>query len=316
MARPYRIQGENCFYHITSRGDDRKKIYISEYDFKKFLEYLLKAKERFSFYLYAYVLMPNHYHLLIETLKPNLSRIMQYLNTAYTTYYNIKRKRCGHLFQGRYKSILVDKQSYFLELSRYIHLNPVRAKLVQNPEEYKWSSYKGYISKKGDGYIDKDRIKDTLDMNEAQYRQFVLSSIEAKEMNPFKDVYAGFMLGPTSFIKEKLQDLKIQVESGEISYKKTLTNIIEKENIIDAVAKKYGKTPEELYKSKNQPMKAKKVAIYLMKQLSNLTNSKIGETFGITYSAVSKAAADIEKLILEDKKIKKEVDEIISRFKV
>ncbi len=254
MARPYRLQGENCFYHITSRGDDRKKVYINEYDFKKFLEYLLRAKERFNFCLYAYVLMPNHYHLLIETRKPNLSRIMQYLNTAYTTYYNIKRKRCGHLFQGRYKSILVDKQGYFLELSRYIHLNPVRAKLVKSPEEYKWSSYKGYISKKGDGYIDKDQIKNTLDMNEARYRQFVLNGMETEQVNPLKGIYAGFMLGPTSFIKEKLQDLKIQVESGK--------------------------------------------------------------DFGVTYSAVSKAAADLEKLIGEDRTTKKEIEELVSHFKV
>jgi len=316
MARPYRLQGENCFYHITSRGDDRKKIYISEYDFKKFLEYLLKAKERFSFYLYAYVLMPNHYHLLIETMTPNLSRIMQYLNTAYTTYYNVKRKRCGHLFQGRYKSILVDKQSYFLELSRYIHLNPVKAKLVQNPEEYRWSSCKGYISKKGDGYIDKEQIKENLDMNETQYRQFLLNDIEGTETNPFKDIYAGFILGPVPFIKEKLQDLKIQVESGDISYKKRLTNIIEKEEILNAVAKKYGKTPEELYKSKSRPMKAKKVAIYLMKRLSSLPNSKIGETFGLTYSAVSKATAGMERLIIEDKRVNKEVEELVSHFKV
>lgn len=315
MARPYRFQGEDCFYHITSRGDDRKKIYISEFDFKKFLEYLLKAKERFRFYLYAYVLMPNHYHLLMETLQPNLSQIMQYLNTAYTTYYNIKRQRCGHLFQGRYKSILVDKDSYFKELSRYIHLNPVRAKLVEHPEQYKWSSYKGYINKQGDGYIDKSQVKNILGMNEVQYRQFVLSGIETETVNPFKDTYAGFILGPISFIKEKLQDLKIQIEKGNISYKKALTCSIEKDEIINTVAKRYGKTPEELCKSKKRPMKAKKVAIYLIKKFSALTNNRIGETFGITYSAVSKAISDLEKMISEDAGTRKEVKDLISHFK-
>ena len=93
--------------------------------------------------------MGNHYHLFFETTQPNLSAIMHFINTAYTTYYNIKRQRCGHLFQGRYKSILVDADTYFLELTRYIHLNPVKAKIATTPLEYQWSSYKGYLSKKG-----------------------------------------------------------------------------------------------------------------------------------------------------------------------
>jgi len=315
MARPYRLQGENCFYHITSRGDDRKKIYISDFDFKRFLEYLLKAKQRFHFYLYAYVLMPNHYHLLIETLQPNLSRIMQYLNTSYTTYYNIKRSKCGHLFQGRYKSILVDKDSYCQELSKYIHLNPVRAKIVERPEQYKWSSYKGYINKKGDGYIDKSQIKNIIGMNEIQYRQFILSAMDVPQTNPFKDIYAGFILGPTSFIKEKLRDLKIQIESRNISYKESLIPHVTKEEIINAVAKKYKQDPKELSNSKKHTMKARKAALYLMKNFSGMTNNEIGESFSLTYSAVSKAVAALEKEMNEDGNIRKEIDEIISQFK-
>ena len=124
MARQHRLQAPNCFYHITSRGDDRKKIFLNETDFRKFLAYLKKAKEKFNFYLYAYCLLDNHYHLLLETSQANLSQIMQYLNTAYTIYYNTKHKRHGHLFQGRFKSILIEADSYFAELTRYIHLNP------------------------------------------------------------------------------------------------------------------------------------------------------------------------------------------------
>ena len=106
MARPHRLQAEGCFYHITSRGDNRKAIFVRDRDREKFLEYLLTAKEKFKFYLHAYCLMRNHYHLFFETTQPNLSRIMQYINTAYTIYYNVKRRKSGHLFQGRYKSIL------------------------------------------------------------------------------------------------------------------------------------------------------------------------------------------------------------------
>ena len=165
MARPYRLQSEDCFYHITSRGNDRKKIFLNDTDFEKFLEYIVKAKEKYDFYLLAYVLMSNHYHLLIKTNRQNLSKIMHYINGSYTTYFNLKRGKSGHLFQGRYKSLVVDADSYFQELTRYIHLNPIRAKVVENPGDYKWSSYKAYIGRKRkDKYIDKQEIRKYIDI--------------------------------------------------------------------------------------------------------------------------------------------------------
>jgi len=203
MARPYRLQGENCFYHITSRGDNRKNIFISNYDFEKFLEYLLLAKDKYKFNLYAYCLMPNHYHLFLETLQPNLSKIMQYINTAYTVYYNKKRNKTGHLFQGRFKSLLVDEDSYFLKLTRYIHLNPVKAKIVDLPQEYKWSSFKGYIKPKADKYIDYPELNAYLGMKLVDYKDFVLSSIGKKDALLDK-VYDGFFLGSESFVKDKI----------------------------------------------------------------------------------------------------------------
>lgn len=315
MARPYRLEGKNCFYHITSRGNNRKKIYINESDYKQFLEYLLKAKEKFKFNLYAYVLMPNHYHLLIETLQANLSRIMHYINTSYSTYYNVKRRQCGHLFQGRYKSILVDKDNYFLELTRYIHLNPVRAKMVKSPERYKWSSYNGYIYNTNDDYIDREEINKNLNMGDSEYRKFVLDGI-GKSDNPFEKIYAGFILGKPAFIKGKLQDFKKQVENREVSYRKRLKGNIEKEDIIKAVAKRYGKSREELCKMKSRPMQEKKIAIYLIKKFTGLTNNEIGETFGVSYSAVSKAASSVENSIRKSRQIKNEIEKITSSFKV
>src|SRR5512136_2134007 len=109
-------------------------------DREKFLEYLTSATVRYGAAIHAYCLMSNHYHLLLETPAGNLSQIMQHINSAYTTYFNVKRKRAGHLFQGRYKTILVEAGAYATELSRYIHLNPVRAGIAARPEEYPWSS--------------------------------------------------------------------------------------------------------------------------------------------------------------------------------
>ena len=148
MARPLRITYPGAFYHITSRGNERKAVFKSKRDREKFLEYLESATQRYDAQIHTYCMMDTHYHLLLETPSGNLSQIMRHINGAYTTYFNVKRGRSGHLFQGRYKAIVVDIDQYAKELSRYIHLNPVRAKMVETLEEYEWSSYKFFISKK------------------------------------------------------------------------------------------------------------------------------------------------------------------------
>ena len=314
MARPYRLQTEDCIYHITSRGDNRKKIYISNYDFEKFLEYLVIAKEKFKFYVYAYCLMSNHYHLFIETPQANLSRIMQYINTAYTSYYNKKRNKTGHLFQGRYKSLVVDGESYFLELTRYIHLNPVKAKIVSLPQEYKWSSFKGYMRRKGDGVIDRDAIEQYHKINAASYKEFVLAGID-NNINIFDRTYAGFILGKKEFIKERLKELKIQIDREDVSYKDSLRKEITAEDVVLVVANKYKIKKEIIYLSKKKPILARKLSIYLVKRLSDLSNKEIGSSFNISYSAVSKAFGDMDRLIKEDKQLRKVAEDIFSHFK-
>lgn len=311
MARPYRLQAENCFYHITSRGNERKKIYEREEDYKKFLEKVKQAKDKYQFYLYAYVLMPNHYHLLVETPQANLSKIMQTINSSYTTYFNRRKKRYGHLFQGRYKSIVVDRDSYYLELSRYIHLNPVRAKMLEKPEEYRWSSFNGYITKNADGYIDKAQIEKVLDMKAKEYREFVYKGIEDKR-NPLKEVYGGFILGTTQFIKEKLRDLKEPIEGEEIAYSSELSNPTEAHEIIEIVSRKYGN--QEFKRLKNRPSEEKKIAIYLVRRYTGLTNKEIGKLFDIGSTAVIKAANSIEKALAEDHVLQRDIQEMISAF--
>jgi len=161
MSRPLRIVYAGAFYHVTSRGNEQKDVFKSKRDREKFLEYLESATERYGAVIHVYCLMSNHYHLLVETPAGNLPQIMGHINGAYTTYYNIKRKRSGHLFQGRYKAILVEFDEYALELSRYIHLNPVRAGMVTHPEEYRWSSYRNFIGQgSGPTWLKLDTILD------------------------------------------------------------------------------------------------------------------------------------------------------------
>ena len=310
MARPYRLQAEHCLYHIMSRGDDRKRIFTVPPDYGKFMDYVMKAKERYQFCLYAYCLMANHFHLLVETQLANISKIMHHIKGSYTTYYNIRHRRTGHLFQGRFKSIVVDKDAYFLELTRYIHLNPVYAGIVPDPGTYQWSSYQGYLGKKNE-YINKDEIKQYLGMTMRQYQRFVLEGTK-KPNNPLKKVYAGFLLGSTGFIKDKLQDLKIQITSNDVAHKKMLRDdLAVVEEIIQEVTKHYKTTIEEMKKSMNRPMHAKHILVYLLRRLTGLSNREIGRHVGMQPQAVSRAGISIERRLNENKNMKRVVNKIV-----
>ena len=141
MSRPLRLEFAGALYHITSRGNGRNLIYLQDDDFELFLQILANVCERYNWVVHAYCLMSNHYHLLVETPDANLSQGMRQLNGVFTQSMNRKHHRVGHLFQGRYKAILVDKDAYLLELCRYIVLNPVRANMVSTPDEWPWSSW-------------------------------------------------------------------------------------------------------------------------------------------------------------------------------
>ena len=144
MARPLRIEYPGAHYHVMSRGNERRPIVRDDADREKRLDWLRRTVETYGWRLHAFVLMNNHDHLFLETPQANLSAGMQYLNGSYTSYFNRRYRRAGHLFQGRYQAQLVEEEGYYLEVSRYIHLNPVRAGCVERAERYLWSSYPGY----------------------------------------------------------------------------------------------------------------------------------------------------------------------------
>src|SRR3989337_3724867 len=147
MGRPLRIEFSGALYHITSRGNERKSIFIDDADRFRFLEILKDYHDRYDILLHSFVLMNNHYHRILETPQGNLLKVMHGINGGYTGYFNRKYGRLGHLLQGRYKGIVVDKDRYLIELSRYVHLNPMRAGIEEKPEQYQWNSYRGYIGK-------------------------------------------------------------------------------------------------------------------------------------------------------------------------
>jgi putative transposase len=144
MSRQLRVEYRGAFYHVTARGNERKEIFKSRQDYQRFLSCLKSATEKYLAVIHTYCIMTNHYRLLLQTPLGNLSQIMHHINASYTIYFNLKRKRSGHLLQGRYKAIVVDADSYACELSRYIHLNPVPAGMVVDPADHEWTSYHGY----------------------------------------------------------------------------------------------------------------------------------------------------------------------------
>jgi len=146
MARALRIEYAGGLYHVMARGNRRERIYLDDADCARFLAVLQAVCQRFNWLVYAYCLMPNHYHLLLETPEPNLSRGMRQLNSGYTQAFRRRHATVGHLFQGRYKALLVQRERYLLELCRYIALNPVRAGLIDDPGDWRFSSYRAMLA--------------------------------------------------------------------------------------------------------------------------------------------------------------------------
>jgi putative transposase len=311
MARPLRIEYEGAVYHVTARGNERGKIFFSKRDYEKFKEYIAAAKERYGFILHAYVLMTNHYHLIIETPEKNLSKIMHYINSSYTTYTNVKRKRSGHLFQGRYKGILVDKDNYLLELSRYLHLNPVRVNMVQKPEEYPHSSYRSYTTGQVEAIVSRDTILEmmTTKRKEApdRYRNFVESALGEEIISPLQKVYGGMMLGDEGFVRDALARLEIErLETPEVSHGKALRSTTGLEEIMSACCVHFEVAKEEIMRDKRS--EARKACIYLMKKHTCATNRDIAELFGtLSYSAVAKISQYFSKQLEEDKSLRERI---------
>jgi putative transposase len=206
MARPLRIAYHGALYHVISRGNEQRPIVTDDRDRTRRLDWLRRTVQTYGWNLHAFVLMTNHEHLFVETPDANLSAGMQYLNGSYTSYFNRRWQRAGHLFQGRFKAHLIDEQGYFQAVSRYIHLNPVRVKIVSTPQDYLWSSYAGYIrASRALGWITYERVlmdfgPGDLPAKMRHYRQYVEAAAEHPAECPFEDAAGGLVLGSEAFI--------------------------------------------------------------------------------------------------------------------
>ena len=264
MARPLRIVYDGAVYHITSRGNAKNPIFKNNQDRSALLDILNKVNSRYNWFCHAYCLMNNHYHFVIETPDGNISQGMRQLNGTYTQLFNFSNKRVGHLFQGRYKAILIQKDRHLLEVCRYVVLNPVRARVVEKPEDWKWSSYMATTGQaKAHPCLTEDYILGRFGRNRRgavkEYKKFIEDGIGERDL--WRNVKAQSLLGEEEFIErlqyyikgyEEIKDIpKNQRFIGRPDLKlifnvSVLNNRRERNKLIIKAVEKYGYSQREI----------------------------------------------------------------------
>lgn len=300
MSRPLRVQYPHAHYHICMRGNERKRIFGQEKDYRHFCDLLKNSCERFNLKVYAFVLMSNHAHLMLETCDANLSDAMHWIKTSYSVWFNRSRNRAGHLFQGRYYSVLIEDESYYLELSRYIHLNPVRAGRVKRPEDYLWSSCGDYVRNNQKWpWIDREPLLSELGgkgmKRYREYYKFLIAGIEFKD-DAWDQFRRGVIMGSEEFkawVAEKFETDSAagitglhEIRAGERMLCKEADEILRRE--IKAAPELQGRRDVLMY------------ALYKM----GYRLQEIADIYGVSYSAVSQnarrmAMSESEKSLFE-----------------
>ncbi len=277
MARPLRLEYAGALYHVTSRGDRREDIYFDDDDRIAWLKILGSVCARFNWVVHAYCQMTNHYHLLVETVDGNLSRGMRQLNGQYTQQFNRRHGMVGHLFQGRYKAIVVQKETYLLELSRYMVLNPIRAGMVKQLEDWSWSSYRAVADlDESPQWLDTDWLLSQFGKRRKKaiedYRKFILEGKGAS--SPLNDARHQLLLGDDAFVERHRAKMNPE-ELREVSkaHRRTLA------------------LPLAEYQQRYDQRQEAMARAYLS---GAYTMREIGEYFGVHYMTVSRAVRRFE----------------------
>lgn len=285
MARPLRIEYPGAVYHVTSRGNAREAIFLSDADRRKFLDVLADTVEKYNWLCHAFCLLDNHYHLVVETPDPNLSLGMRQLNGVYTQSFNRIHQKVGHVFQGRYKAILVEKESHLLELCRYVVLNPVRAGMVSRPDEWKWSSYKStaYAGTVPD-YLTIDWALGQFSEKKAtarqRYRKFVADGL-VEQGRPWKKLVGQVFLGGESFVARMEELLGDKREIREIPRAQRYPGR-------PPLNRLFADTPATERQQRNKQIAESHITY-------GYTLKEIADFLGVHYTTVSKVVADVRQ---------------------
>lgn len=323
MARHWRIRYAGAKYHLTARGNGRDVVFLERDDYERFLEQLTVAMEKDEVVLYAYVLMPNHYHLFVETPLGNVQRFMQRLNTAYSMYFRFKHSRPGHCFQGRYGAKLVDGDDYLLRLTRYIHLNPIKTRQFRDAavdekrahmNAYLWSSYRSYagLAVKED-WINYRWLKLMGRMTEKGRQEAYRKYIE--QMMGAEDVVLGeamgrsvYAIGDAKFIETTEEDIKAakfsKIDTGDIVWPEKPRESAKE--VLPSVLDELGLFGEELKQHGLLVGEKKAMAIELLCQLSSSSQREISRYCGYkSETVVGRQRATLRRRLAEDPTLKK-----------
>lgn len=307
MARKPRIEFQGAFYHVIVRGNQRRNIFKEKHEFFKYLQIIIDYKRSYKYYLYSYVLMSNHIHLLVETRDTPLSKIMQGINQRYTMYYNRKYKTVGHLFQGRYKAILCDRDAYLLSLMKYIHMNPVRAKIAEKVSEYQWSSHHEYAKKtEQKGMIDVDQVLRMFSEGKAEarklYRAYMGDQVSVKKEDIYRTVDQR-ILGEEEFLEEMMERHEIELSherrAGEYSM----------EEIAKAVERITG------IKLKQVRQKGKSRDVSRGRQIISVVSNEYGYKGKEIAKFIHKDAAMITRHLKEKGRLREEIKKVVKTMK-
>ncbi len=313
MARPLRLAFAGGVYHVTARGNERKAIVRDDADRARFVDTLAAMVDRYRVHCHAWVLMDNHYHLLLETPSPNLSLALRHLNGVYTQAFNRRHGRVGHLFQGRFKAIVVEKDAYLLELCRYVVLNPVRAGVVRQPAAYPWSSYRATA-----GHADVppwltvdwilEQFARTRRVAQQKYRQFVIEGIRQPPA-PWAQVVGQIYLGDEAFIR-RAQRASRRMADPEIPRQQRQPVWQSPEAVLQRVARSYGLAPADLVEPTRRPSEARQVAFYGLRRWAGEGLNAIARRMGVSYSAVSRRVSAVAQRLIKDRSFRTRVEKL------
>ena len=319
MSRPLRIQYAGAWYHVMNRGRRVERIFSDQKDYETFLDLLKESAALWRVKVAAYCLMSNHYHILFQTPRGNLSRFMRHLNGVYTQRYNRAHQCDGQLFRGRYRSILVDEDTYLLQLMRYIHRNPLTSGMVDSLDAYVWSSHRGYLSNAKEwDWLHKNFVLSLLAENVGARRKEYLHFVSVEDSPKISEIFTRkklpSVLGSDRFsgwVKERFFHEKVHFEVPESAFLAP-----EVSRIKEVVCTVYGVPEVQLLTSKrgvvNEP---RNVAIYVTRLLRNERLEAIGREFGMNrYSSVSSAIERVKQQISQDAKMKTRIQKISSVF--
>jgi len=322
MGRQWRIEFEGALYHILSRGNESRDIFYINEDRQLFLDTVAEMSERFDLNIIAYVLMSNHYHLLLRTNLANLSKAMQWFGLTYTRRFNNRHLRSGHLFQGRYKSIIVQNDVYLVRLSCYIHRNPLRAGIVDRLADYKWSSYPYYAYKRNPpDWLETDIVLSQFENTGNRHRAYREKAQEYadEESRLWEDFRHGIILGSKDFAS-KIRSLYLPDKPDtELPQQKTMAKEFDPEKLLDQAAK-YLDCNLNRFKEASRISSPEKedrdLLMYLLWKTGKLPNQKIGNLFGVTYSSVSHSIRAVNYRLIKEKNFRQKANVLYSLFKI